>query len=457
MMTSNASHLAAMLPKKPTRKLSHIPGDYGLPVAGYTYQFLTDFPGLVNNMSSKYGDVYRSSVLFQHVINLIGPDANEFVLKDPDQNFSSKLAWDVVLEKIFPNGLMLRDFENHKIHRKILQMAFKKPAMEGYVNKMNPALREGVLAWPVNKEFRFFDHIKALLLETGADLFLGVDMGKEASKVNQSFVDAVDAVLTVVKLPIPGTAWYKGLQGRKYLEDFMGRLVAQKRASQASDFFTQICHAKGEHNEELTDQEIIDHMIFLLFAAHDTTTSTLSSIIYCLAKHPEWQTILVDEFRSLGKTDLQYEDLAALEKTGWVFREALRMHPPLPTIPRRAVRDCEFKGYRIPKNASVGVHPLHTHFMPEYWTNPTRFDPERWTPERAEYKKHFFQFIPFGGGHHKCLGLNFAEMQSKIFLFHFLQQYEISVKPGYVMQTQVVPLAIPKDGLHIKLTPRHPA
>ncbi|MCG8312427.1 MAG: cytochrome P450 [Pseudomonadales bacterium] len=451
-MTS-AADVISDLPKKSTKKLSHIPGDYGIPLVGYTYDFFTDFPGLIKRKQQQYGDVFRYNVIFQNVINLTGPDANEFVLKDADKNFSSKLAWDTVLEELFPNGLMLRDFDNHKYHRKILQTAFKKPAMQGYVDKMNPALAAGIEAWPTNKEFFFFDHIKALLLSTGAELFLGIQMGKEADKVNKSFVAAVDASLAIVRLMIPGTTWYKGIKGRRYLEKFIGNLVASKRVSNSNDFFTQICHAEGEQGEKLSDQEIIDHMVFLLFAAHDTTTSTLTSLLYCLAKNPEWQEALRSEVQSFDSDTASYDDLQAMEKTSWVFKETIRMHPPLPTIPRRAVRDCEFNGYKIPKNAAVGVHPIHTHYMEEYWTNPTKFDPERWAPDRAEYKKHFYQFVPFGGGAHKCLGLNFAEIQSKVFLFQFLRRFKASVKPGYEMDVQLVPLAMPKDGFPLTITP----
>ncbi|MDX1694572.1 MAG: cytochrome P450 [Ketobacteraceae bacterium] len=451
-MTS-AAEIAAQLPKKANRRLSHIPGDYGLPVFGYTYEFFTDFPGLVKRKNQQYGDVFRYNALFQNVINLCGPDANEFVLKDADKNFSSKLAWDTVLEELFPNGLMLRDFDNHKYHRKILQAAFKKPAMQGYVHKMNPALAEGISRWPTHKQFSFFENIKGLLLSTGADLFLGIRMGKEADKVNKSFVAAVDASIAVMRLMIPGTTWYKGVKGRQYLEKFIGNLVTRKRSSNSDDFFAQLCHAEGESGEQLSDQEIIDHMIFLLFAAHDTTTSTLTSLVYRLARHPEWQETLREEMQAFDKDAVTYDDLQEMEKTSWVFKETLRMHPPLPTIPRRAVRDCEFKGYRIPKNATVGIHPVHTHFMEEYWTNPYRFDPERWSPERAEYKKHFYQFVPFGGGAHKCLGLNFAEIQSKVFLFQFLRRYRVGVKPGYEMKYQLVPLAMPKDGFPVTIEP----
>ena len=450
---ATAAEITATLPKKPTNKVSHIPGDNGPPVVGYTFQFLKDFHGLVNKMAARYGEVFRYRAIMQDVITLLGPDANEFLLKDSDHNFSSKLAWDVVLEELFPNGLMLRDFDNHKLHRKILQGAFKKNVMEGYVERMSQLFDVALPHWKTNQEIHFFDNIKKLLLDSGAQLFLGVKMGREAEKVNEAFIAAVDASLAVVRVPIPGNTWWKGLRGRRYLEKFIGNLVAQKRASNGNDFFTQICNAKGDDGEVLNDREVIDHMIFLLFAAHDTTTSTLTSIVYRLAKHPQWQQKLRDEFNSIGVEHLNYDDLEKMEQTSLVFREVLRMHPPLPTIPRRAIRDIEFKGYKIPKNAAVGVVPLHTHYMPEYWTNPYKFDPERFTPERAEHKKHFYQWVPFGGGHHKCLGLNFAEIQSKVFLYHFLRRFEVSVKPGYEMPFQIVPLAVPKDGFPCTLKP----
>ena len=90
-----------------------------------------------------------------------------------------------------------------------------------------------------------------------------------------------------------------------------------------------------------------------------------------------------------------------------------------------------------------------------YWTNPDKFDPERWSPERAEYKKHFFQYVPFGGGAHKCLGLNFADIRVKIFLFHFLREYSVSITPGYTMPVQAVPISTPKDGLKVIIRKIH--
>ena len=447
-----AQQKAASLPRFPQRQLAHIPGSYGWPVIGQTFEFLRDFQGLVDRGAKQYGPVFKGSIFFQHGLTLLGPDANEFVLRDQGHVLSSRTAWSPLLDKLFTNGLMLRDFRDHKLHRRLLQQAFKKPALSSYMTSMNPHIARGIQQWPSGQQFSFFEAIKSLLLDVGAETFLGLEMGPEARQVNEAFVAEVDASLAVLRLNIPGTTWHRGMKGRRFLEKFMTHLIPEKRNGNGNDFFSELCRAVDDEGElTLTDEDIMNHMIFLLFAAHDTTTSTLSSIIHALAKHPQWQQRLRDEYRTLGKDALDYEDLDKLESTTWVFREALRMHPPLPTIPRRTVDDTEFQGYAIPKNTLVSIVPLHTHYMEEYWSNPYQFDPERFSPGRAEDKKHFYQWIPFGGGHHKCIGLNFAELQTKIFLYHFLQKYRVSVAPGYNMPYQLVPLAVPKDGLPVTI------
>ena len=448
-----AQQEAAQLPRMPQRKLEDIPGDYGWPLLGHTVPFLKDYHKLVTAQAAEHGLVFKGSVLFQRGVTLLGPDANEFVLKDPEHAFSSRAAWNPILEKLFTDGLMLRDFADHKFHRRIMQQAFKKPALASYLDRMNSHIGSEIQNWSTGEELKFLDHIKALLLDVGAQIFFGLEMGPESDKVNQSFIDATDASLAVVRLPIPGLLWHRGMKGRRYLEQFVTGLIPQKRSSDTPDFFSELCKAADEEGG-LSDQDVMNHMIFLLFAAHDTTTSTLCSIIYMLAKHPHWQDVLVNEMEGLGKDTLDYDDLGKMEKTGWVFRETLRMRPALTTFPRRTVKDVEYQGYTLPKNTLVNVSTLYTHYMEEYWSNPTTFDPERFSDKRAEHKKHFYQWVPFGGGHHKCLGLNFAELQTKTFLFQFLKRYRVSVKPGYELPTQQVPLIMPKDGLPVVLEKR---
>ena len=435
----------------PTRKVRHIPGDSGAPIIGDSLRFIQDLPGLTREKYRRYGPVFRVNALFQHTIVLLGPDANDAILKDTEKCFSSALAWNTSLDKIFPNGLMLKDFEEHKYHRRILQAAFKRGAIERYVEAMSPQIANGIGDWQTNQPLRFYDHVKKLLLEVAAGAFLGLDVTPEADRLNRSFVDAVEATLALVRVSLPGNRWSRGQRGRAYLEAFVHAHIAAKRDSEDRDIFAQVCRARDDEGRYFSEQAIIDHVIFLLFAAHDTTTSTLCSIIFALASNPAWQQRLRQEYRSSNTIHPDLGAISAMDDTALVFREALRMHPPLATIPRRCIRETEVLGHRIPRNAGVGISPLFTHYMEEYWTAPTRFDPERFAPDRAEDKQHFFQYIPFGGGAHKCLGMHFAEVQSKLFLRHFLTRYEVSVKPGYEMARSVVPLSLPTDGLPVTL------
>ena len=168
-------------------------------------------------------------------------------------------------------------------------------------------------------------------------------------------------------------------------------------------------------------------------AAHDTLTSSLTSFIGELAANPQWQEKLRDEVSALGVAagePTSFDNLEAMPLTEMAFKEALRLKPPVPSMPRRAVRDFTFKGFAIPAGTMVGVNPLFTHHMPEIWPDPEKFDPMRFTDE-AQRNRHRFAWVPFGGGAHMCLGLHFAYMQAKCFARHFLQNLEVSLEPGY--------------------------
>lgn len=157
--------------------------------------------------------------------------------------------------------------------------------------------------------------------------------------------------------------------------------------------------------------------------------------------------------RNQGDTALTYADLEHFPKTEWALKEALRLNPPLDSIGRRSIRAFEWEGHTIPANTVVLVVPSFTHRMPELWTQPETFDPERFSAARAEDRRHRFAWIPFGGGAHVCIGMQFAILQARIFLFYLLTRYRIEVKEGYVTRFRVMPISKPVDGLPIRLVP----
>ncbi|MFC3713359.1 cytochrome P450 [Sphingoaurantiacus capsulatus] len=437
------------LPVPRFEDLTHIPGQQKPPYPfAHTIKFLKDPLAHTRHHYETYGSVFRRGDFGGWGVTLIGPEANELVLFNKERIFSSEQGWNPVLDRLFPRGLMLMDDPEHRSHRKTLGVAFKPEPMRHYLGALNEGIARGIAAWP--GEFKFYPAIKALTLDLAATSFLGIEWGPEADKINQSFVDMVQASVGIIRRPIPGTAMWRGVKGRKFMCEFFAREIPNRRGREGDDFFTQFCNARDENGELLSDQEVIDHMNFLMMAAHDTLTSSLTSTVYYLAANPEWQDWVREEITAYGPGPIAHERLGELERTEMAFKEAMRLLAPVPGIPRRAVKDFVFRNHHIPAGTPVGVNPMLTHRLPDVWPDPDRFDPMRFTAE-ASKGRHKYAWVPFGGGAHMCLGLHFAYMQAKAFFFELLKGHRVTLAPGYQGDFQMFPMPKPKDGLPVRL------
>ncbi|MEK6542660.1 MAG: cytochrome P450 [Pseudomonadota bacterium] len=437
------------LPRNPKGALAHIPGEDGWPLVGNTVKILANPLGFGLGMIDKYGLIFRSNAFGSQNVQLFGPDANELVLFDRDKLFSSEQGWGPLLNLLFPRGLMLMDFDKHRSDRKALSVAFKPEPMRHYAEALNQGVASRIPEWS-GRTMPFYPAIKQLTLDLAATSFLGIPWGPDADKINQAFVDMVQASIGLVRRPLPGTAMGRGVAGRKYLVDYFTPMVPLRRQSDGQDMFTQFCQATDESGNYLSVDAIVDHMNFLMMAAHDTITSSMTSMVWLLAKNTEWQDRLRAEMLSVAPAGegVGHNALGQLELTEMAIKETLRLVPPVPSIPRRAVKDFTFGGYNIPAGTTVGVSPSYTHRMPEYWPDPETFNPMRFTPE-ATRERHKFAWVPFGGGAHMCLGLHFAYMQTKIVLHHLLTINRVSVADGYEPAWQNFPIPKPKDGLMV--------
>lgn len=442
--------------RKTDAELAHIPGDPGPPLIGNLFRMLKDPHAFAWYMLKTYGPIYKNKVMGHWIVMLIGADANELLLFDRDKNFSSEQGWSPSLHRLFPRGLMLLDFDKHRADRRALSIAFKPEPMRHYADALDRGIAKDVASW--GGEMLFYPAIKKLTLELAADSFIGVRWGPEADRINQSFVDMVQAAITPVRKPLPFTQMRKGVKGREFLVEYFTRETLKRRAGEGTgqDMFSQFATATDEAGNLLPVDEVVDHMNFLMMAAHDTITSSATSFVWLLAKHPEWQEKLRQEvFAVTGGPDAKgtprgaaYDDLPKFELMEMALKEALRLIPPVPSIPRRALRSFEFKGVRIPAGTGCGFNVHLTHHMEEYWPSPEVFDPMRFTPDKLK-ARHKYAWVPFGGGAHMCVGLHFAYMQVKILMAQLLQRYRIEVAEGYAPEWQPWPIPKPRDGLKV--------
>ncbi|MEZ0579435.1 cytochrome P450 [Nocardioides sp. MH1] len=429
------------------------PGDKGLPWLGRLFDYAGDPIGFMRHQWETYGPVSPFNAAGELGAVVLGPDGCEEVLRNKGKAFANGPAWGKIVGPFFDRGLMLLDFDEHHMHRRIMQEAFTRDRLASYTTRMHPAIEHGMASWDTHPRFKSYWALKQLTLDVAADIFMGGahDTSRhDMDKVNQAFIACVQAAAGIVRADVPMTRWGRAFRGRKVLEEFLRHYLPEKRARLTDDFFSVLCHIETEDGERFSDDDVVNHMIFLMMAAHDTSTITTSTMLQYLGQHPEWQQRCREEALALGPEPTMAE-LEGLQAADWVMREALRLRAPVPVLVRHTVKDAAVQGYRIPAGTDVMVGVQYSHVMEEYWTNPMVFDPERFSPERREDKSHRLAWEPFGGGVHKCIGLYFAGLEVKSILHRLLRNYHWSVDPAYVAPLDNHSLPFPKDGQPINL------
>lgn len=426
-----------------------MPGEAGLPVVGNSLKFASGRMVATTEWYDKFGPVSWTRALGQTWINVEGPDACGAVLQDRDRVYDAS-GWTVLIGPFFHRGLMLLDGQEHHRHRRIMQEAFTADRLAGYLEPVNETIAAGLAGWPTGR-LRFYPAIKQLTLDVATRTFMADRIGAGSRCINRAFSDTVRAATSFIRFPVPGLRWSRGLAGRRLLESYLRPRIPAHRESDGNDLFTALCHVESEDGERFTDDDVVSHMIFLLMAAHDTSTSTLTTIAYYLARYPEWQERCRAESKALGAGPIGYHDLDRLISLDLVMKESMRLVTPVPGLTRRANRETELLGYRVPSGAYLAVHLWGLHHMTEVWPSPDRFDPERFAEHRREDKVHRHAYMPFGTGVHKCIGMYFGALEIKAAMHQLLQRYRISVDPDYRMPIDWVSLPRTKDGLPVHL------
>ena len=201
------------------RDLRHLQGEYGWPFVGKTLAMFQDPQSLFGHYYEKYGPVSRISITGNKCVLLLHPDHVQRVLMDREKNFSTKMGWQSVMADFFQGGLVMRDYDEHRLHRGIMQSSFKPPAMREYATKIQAIVEETVARWAAQDSILFYEEMKRLLLDIAFDVFCWVeDSESTIPKINRAFTDMMEGALGIVRLDIPGFQYHRGLEGRRYLK-----------------------------------------------------------------------------------------------------------------------------------------------------------------------------------------------------------------------------------------------
>lgn len=433
-------------------QLRDLPRARGLPLLGHTLAWLRDPIGTPVRLHAALGDVFVHHILSARPVVFAHPEALGQIFADAGEHLSTAAGWRPFFGRLLPGGLLLRDHADHRHHRELMQSAFATPALREHVRVMNervPALLDALRGRPRILAVPTF---RRVTLDLAGILFLGAELGPELAALTRAFEELAHGVGAVVPWALPGTALRRAVAARARLVAWLRALVARRRAAPSSDLLGLLCQAVDADGRRFTDDEIVDHTLFMWMAAHDTTTGTLAMIAYELARGPAWQDRLRAEGARLGDA-LPYDRMHEAREAEWVIHEALRLYPPVGSLPRRTLRPCELGGVRLPANTPLRASVLLAQRHPDFWSSPHAFDPERFADGRAEHRRHRHAFRPFGGGAHACMGMRFAALQIKAVLHPLLRRYRLELPAGYRLRLRPTPSFRPADDLPLVLVP----
>jgi cytochrome P450 len=436
------------------------PGDFSW---RRTHQIAHDPLPLLLGAYEEHGPIFSMRLLHTRVIFMLGPEANHFVTVAHPENFHWRESSFGDLIPLLGDGLLTVDDEFHDRARAIMMPAFHREQVAAAVAAMEVEAAQEIGRLEPGTVVDVYDWMRNLAMRIAMRALLGLDpdeAGKGAAAA-EHFERAlgyygIDYGLRLVRGP--GSPWRKMIASRRILDEIVFGEIARRRAEPETDrrdILGLLVDVRGEGGEAFSDREVRDQVMTLMFAGHDTSTSTLTFMLHELARHPDVVAKLAEEQDRVlaGATPTIDQLEREMPYLDMVLDEVLRLYPPAWIGPRRAVRDFEFGGWSVPRGAYVNYCSWASHRIPEVFPEPEAFIPERFTRERKTALPRG-AYVPFGGGQRICIGKRFGQTEVKLVATMLLQRLRFDALPGRTMTVRQMPTLSPKGGLQMRVLAR---
>jgi cytochrome P450 len=250
----------------------------------------------------------------------------------------------------------------------------------------------------------------------------------------------------------PGARSRRLAEALAVIDGRVARMIEERRADGLGrrDLLSLLLSARDEEGGTMTDKQTRDEIITLFVAGHETTAAGLAWALYLLARHPEAYARARAEAEALRARRATAADLGSLGFCQRVFKEALRLYPPVYMFGRRAVTDVRIGGYDLPRSTLVLISPWSLHHRAEVWPDPERFDPSRFEAA-AEQARHKHAYLPFAGGPRVCIGNHFSLMEGPIVLATLLARVDLELASGEPIEPELSAAMRPKGGVPMRV------
>jgi cytochrome P450 len=439
------------------------PGPRGAPLVGSAFEFRRDALGFLCRARESYGDVVRFRIGSYYIYLLAHPDSIRDLLITYNRNVVQGRGHQRA-KVMLGEGLLTSEGDFHMRQRRLAQPAFHRQRIAAYGETMVEYAGRANERWTDGETIDVAREMMRVTLTIAAKTLYDSDVESEAEEIGRVVSTFMDWWRTLMLpfseafdgLPLPGARRFA--RARERLDKTIFRLIEERRASgeDRGDLLSMLLASRDTEGDggHMTDGQLRDELVTLLLAGHETTANALSWTWYLLAHDPEAESKLHAEIdEALGGRLPSLDDLPNLPYTERVLTESMRLYPPAWGLGRRAVREFDTGGFTIPADSILFACPYVTQRDARWFSDPLRFDPDRWTPDfKATLPR--FAYFPFGGGPRQCIGEHFAWLEGVLLLATFAQKWRMRLAPNQKIEMQPSITLRPKNGIRMILTER---
>lgn len=441
------------------------PGPHGHPLLGHARDLQHRALDFFLEIARDYGDVATIRLLGHPSYVVSHPDGIRNVLQRNHTNYDRGIKAQLPLRHFLGNGLPLADGDIWRQQRRLMQPAFHRERVAALAERMVATAAEVLDGWPARDGDGETIDVQQEMLHLGlriaGESLFGLDLTDRHNPTGTTFETMVRQLTEYVFLPFPPLSVPTPRNRRiratlRTLDALVTDMIERRRRPgiDPGDLLAILIAACGEDGRPITDRQLRDDIVSVLFAGYETTANTLAWACYELARHPDVQRRVAEEVDTVlrgGRPTIDH--LTRLPRIRAVIDEALRIYPPTFALPRRAVANDTIRGYDIPAGALVWANICAVHRNPAYWPRPEVFDPDRFAVGGSDpgVRQAYF---PFGAGPHLCIGNTFALTEAHLVLAMIVQRYRLQPLSAHRVQPVVELTVRPRGGLPMLVLPR---
>lgn len=406
-----------------------------------------------NENFEKFGDTFMVNIgIGSKVVFTRSAASIKYILQKNHKNYHKSSLQTKDLAKYIGHGLLTANGDFWRVHRRMVQPAFHKKKLEGLLDIMYKSIKAELQQIDSEKEEDIFPLMGDLAFQVVAQsLFSADDIRNRMRKLQD--ITTTNQKMLIKEMRQPYLKWWFQLSGdiNKHLEfskdaqKLLNDIIQERVDSELEkdDLLDMLLKARYEDGSAMSREQLIDEVLILFTAGHETTANALSFALFLLAKHPEIQDKLFKEVQNIDfeNTDLM-SLLGQLKYTKQCIEEAMRLYPPVYVIDRVSLGKDTVDGHNFKKRTVwlMSLYELHRHI--DFWENPNEFIPERFDSEnKKDYSDYYF---PFGAGPRMCVGNNFAMYEMIMVIATLVKKYKFSSSSKSIMLNPLISLK-PKE------------